>query len=586
MITIQDFTKYIDGHGVHPQTEHAKKLRQELSYHSDEDTKPREILDVVRPNELPDHKQYRLDTYEPVSLEKFNQVLGNVNKINRAQDYKWSFPEQKGTVRDGETLKDYLNGDYPIFKKFESWIFSVASCAMLKDPNSVAVTIPRLYWNDLTSTPSGDDDYLDPFTLIFDSEEVLDCREGIFCAIQSKSGFIMNEDEKGRKFLLIDKDSYGIAYEVRPDVFSYLIAPYISPQIAFTKLGSNSIKSFIDDYILYDSFLSPCLPNWREAIRRYSDHQINMALHVHPDRWEYVQSNKAESKRLIRNNAQGEQETQTPKEVPGSSNLTKTTVRPEKTMDGFIAPPTPPAGYIDKPVETLEFMRDEYRIKLKDGLNAIGLGFLEEVPLNESGTAKELDRQEVNTFFHSVASRIINDLMIPHIQVINSVRYNFLNKEQIQESNPTIRVPTNFDVITSRYFLEAYMESLEGNQDSVIITRKGLDYTKKEYGEDSEEYLIMKTATEIDPLSGKSADEKSEILLSNGCTQEDYIMSSKLYYYIKIALRDNEDFLTQAPTKKEEKVRELVEADKVLIDEARAAQVIPIEQDPDDPDED
>jgi hypothetical protein len=209
-----------------------------------------------------------------------------------------------------------------------------------------------------------------------------------------------------------------------------------------------------------------------------------------------------------------------------------------------IVPPVPPAGYIERPTETVRLFQEDIVQKEFQGFKAIGLELLGQIPAAQSGIAKEYDRKELNTFCYSVTVHLA--------QVYNKVcfhilyqRYNSLFASSLMDSDkvkaalPQITVPTDFDVMTTDMIGEMLTKARQGNFDPLIISGIEDDYVEKLYGENSIQQAYLKILKQLDPLPYKTIDEKTLLLNSQGCSLQDYVLSANLPAFV-MQLVDND----------------------------------------------
>jgi hypothetical protein len=81
--------------------------------------------------------------------------------------------------------------------------------------------------------------------------------------------------------------------------------------------------------------------------------------------------------------------------------------------------------------------------------------FSRKLPLSQSGVAKEVDKDELNNFVHSVAEDLISilDNLYFFINLYrNKIRIG--NDKELMEQLPVISVPERYDIISGTYLLE------------------------------------------------------------------------------------------------------------------------------------
>ncbi|MES2731715.1 MAG: zinc finger-like domain-containing protein [Bacteroidota bacterium] len=526
----------------------AVEIANELRAHSKKEF-PERLLDTARPNEEPKFKEYRREVYEPKTKAVFDRVITNLCKIERAEDWSIKYEDAENSE-----LADYCEKNFPFFDSITNWFFTIGIQRMVDDPNGVVLVIP-----DNLDAP--DNIKRNPCLLFFASENVLEYQEGKMCVLldKEKSLVSVGKDQKaeGNIFHFVDVDTYykAVQYGEKEkyifEVTSYLHNIGFMPAI---KLGGK-VKEYEDGYSLYESFISAAVPDWNEAVRRYSDHQVNMVRHLHPKEWGMrdteCKSCKGTGKTQERNHKSVLVQTscnscQGTGHIHYESPFGKIMVNPgaKRGMNNDAPVVTPPGGYIDRPIDSISFLKTEVADCLKDGLRALNMEFLMQEPEVNSGVAKSYDRQELNTFFYSVSRHSTENVIDPVYYFVNGWRFAYIPLPKREAQLPKINTPTKFDLTNSAIASSRLDVAIKGGFDKALINRLQTEYARKEFGEDCEEAMVIQVTYELDPLPNLTVDEKMTVLSSNGCSQEDFVLSVKISGFINRAMEENEDFLT------------------------------------------
>ena len=107
-----------------------------------------------------------------------------------------------------------------------------------------------------------------------------------------------------------------------------------------------------------------------------------------------------------------------------------TDIEVDKAKLGEQQVPTPPMGYAQKDIDPLELQNKRIDQHYFKALSAVNMEFLAETQLNQSGVAKEVDKEELNTFVYDVAKHTVNSEK-KITRLINEYRYSLIvpNKE-------------------------------------------------------------------------------------------------------------------------------------------------------------
>lgn len=563
MLTTEFISKYLVPENKRPTHKfyaQSVKLAAELEAHS-KGHYPKDVIEVVRPNETDKQKDYRKSVFTPITQTYFSKVSTTVGKIGLAEDWSITWKEEpQGSLAKVYPLQEYTEKEYPYFDSFSNWFFTVQIKKMLEDSNGVIAVFPLDKEN-----PEDDSELLRPFTNWFPSERVIDFVDEQYCVLLSeeKSIVLVNGEpvQDGLIFYFFDVDSWCKAVQVgEKDSFKFeykLMSHWVGYMPCF-KIGGN-IEEFCNGQKLYDSFVADCLPFWNEALRRYSDLQVQMVLHVHSEKWEIEDTpcKTCEGKGVIIRN----ESRHTCDSCKGSGTKNKVspfgikTIKPsvKSGMNQATNIPIPPMGYIDKPIESTEFINKIKKENIKEGLAAINMEFLMDEPNENSGYKTALDRQESRAYFYNIGRHIVNNIFYVSYYLISKWRYGLqLSEEQIMANIPTINVPTKFDLIDDDILSQRLKSAKEAGVNPSLFSALESEMAKRQFGEDSDQAKILEAINQLDPLPMKTDDEKMTIKSNGGTTEFKYVLSCNLPAFIQRAMAENEGFLDYAYSDKME----------------------------------
>jgi hypothetical protein len=566
----------------HPFYDRSVAITNKLEAHS-KGKFPKDIIDIVRPNETADQKQYRKTVFTPVTKTYFSKIVSTIAKIGRAEDWKIKMPEQNG-VATGETLRDYTSESFPNFDNIPNWFFSLQLREMCDDPNGVIAVFPYP-----KKDPNNDSEYLKPFPFWFESDAVINFIAGELVVLRSNEKSIVrngdNNVKEGLIYYIFDNDSWTkcIQVGVKSDyTFTYEVQEHWMGSVPCFKIGG-IVEEFENGEMLYDSFIGDCLPYFDEALRRHSDSQVQMVLHVHSEKWEIEDTpcKTCNGKGEIFSTymgAQGMTRCGTCNGTGGGTSRSPFNVKlikiAKKNGPNDATPiPTPPMDYVKKPIEETQFIADQVKENIKNGLSAINMEFLMEQPMVNSGISKTMDRQEMNSFFYMIAAHIVNNILNPVYYYTAKWRYGLnYSEEDIMKIVPEITVPMEYDVISQDVIIQKLFTAKAAGVSGSLMAGLEVQYAKKEFGENSEEVRILETALRLDPLAGNNEADKMTILVNKGTTLERYILSCNLVAFINRAYAENNDFYDLTYVEQ----LEIVEAYTKEVLDANAKAVIPL----------
>jgi hypothetical protein len=169
--------------------------------------------------------------------------------------------------------------------------------------------------------------------------------------------------------------------------------------------------------------------------------------------------------------------------------------------------------------------------------------FLSDVPLVESGLAKGVDRDEASNFVHSVAEDLVNSMEQISYNV-SILRFGVQHSEaEIEEMQPEITVPENFDLFSIKLDEEELQNAKTNKLNPAIINEMEIEYANKKFAGKQEIQQKLSAVLTLDPLANVSEDDKAMRLTNNGITQEDYILSCNINSFVERAISENNNFL-------------------------------------------
>lgn len=520
------------------------------------------LIDKRRPSESDIIKAYRREVYLPKTKIPCHKVANSLKKIVKSQDWNIDYSKAKVPTKmpDCETLQKYCEKNYPVFNSLENWIYTYAMNEMLKDPNAVCVIVP----SNFDKRPS---DFYTPTIQIISSRKVIDF------ALNDYVVYFCKDDKSEIK--IITTDTIYKAYRVENGV--QLIKEYNHNigKLPCFKIGGLFLE--IDDKNpLYESFISPMLPELDAAAQDISDYQAEKVQHIFSTMWYYAGQECTSCNGTGKVIQQGKQVV-----CPNCEGAGVLTKSPYKDMmikqpDGLTGEkqaPTPPAGYITKPTEMVELMGRIIESDIYNALSSINMEFLAKTPLNESGKAKEVDRDELNNFVYGVAYHICENILKPSYYFVNEWRYNQFvpNEKERFEMLPKINIPERFDLLTENIIAEEYSKAISGKMSDEVIETYEMELVGKRFNTHPDILERVKLKRLIDPLSGKSNEEKIQLIQTGLITQMDFVLSIFSDAFVNRAIQEQSDFLTLEFAKQKkiiekyatEKVKELQPSERI-----------------------
>lgn len=520
-------------------------LAEQLKVHADGRV-PENLIFERRPSEPLEIQEYRKKIYVPKTKNPIYKVINSLEKIRRSSD--WVIDYNKNdlpVVRNNESLSDYCEVNYPVHSSVTNWMFAEGLKQYLLDANGVVAVFPE-------NTDVQSSEYLKPVAKFFESKHVLDFEEGKYCVLLSYDKSELRTPSGQRSTIQGDiyyiiTDTQFTKYEQinRKEFKQTQIYNHNIGYLPVFKVGG-LFKERLNNDTIFESRISSMIPSLNEAAREYSDLQAEIILHIHSEKYIYA-NNECTSC-----NGTGTIKTGTGQETCQSCSGTGKAFNPavygihmidagRKVDDNPL--PTPPIGYIQKSTEIAKLQDERVRQHLYDALSTLNMEFLAETPLNQSGTAKEVDKDELNNFVNSIAEDIVR-IMDNIYYYICEWRYmiSIGDKEKRKLLLPRINVPTKYDILSSNYLLSELKTAKESGLSPVTKKAIEIEYTKKKFNTQPE---IAEQATLcflLDPLYGITEDEKFLRKSNNGILESDYIISSNIQSFVQRAMDEVNEF--------------------------------------------
>lgn len=565
---------------LHPYYVDSLFIAEDMKVHAD-GFYPYKLIDERRPHETLEVKEYRRRIWVSKTKPTFTKVLNSLQKIRRSADWVMKFSDSWNSdfprVPQGEDLETYCTKKFPYFTSITDWAFSFLLRKYLIDPNAVCFIDPLE--RDIEQTA-----LLQPIPIIFDSVNVMDFVDEDYAVLLNPYGAVFY-DGHGRQHLgksvFIITTQQVLRYDQKNLKMDFDLTEYnhgLGELPAF-KLGGTLIDQ-TDNYFLFESRISGMIPELNEAVREYSDLQAAKVLHIYPERWEFTNTEcptclgtgrNIENEKLLCHDCHGLGHYVNP------GPYAKTIITPNKTTDGNSGNvPNPPIGYVAKDMEIVKLQNEGVQQHLADALAAINFEFLINVPLTQSGVAKQYDRNESNNTSHAVAEDIVG-IMDKMVNLITKYRYGTLypNQEDLEKMLPTIPVPENYDLYSISDSQDELNKAKEGKTNPAILNALEVDFASKRFNSDQDVKDLVMLILQLDPMPNITEDEKMSRLANKGITQEAYTISCNIQEFVQRAIDEDEKFTDKKL--KEQKAQMSTYAQEVIKTAAAAtAKLIPM----------
>jgi hypothetical protein len=490
---------------------------------------PKHLLEINRPNEQEEIKQYRLDTYEPVTQSLSEKVVNTVNKIFNPRLWSVEYPEQQGN----DTLAQYLTEDYPFYRSIINFITETYTVKDFSDPNGAIVVLPQNF--DIPDT-----ELYEPVATVYPSETLVDYDEHYYTFLFEDVIKIFTKNE----IMYWKKEGKQNWVNFFMYTHNFGFAPVF-------RLGG-VIKGKKEPFY-FESFIRGVLPHWNQVVQLTSDLQAAYVNHLYMDKWEFETECDNDGcvggniRTTIQNGKDTEEIDVQCKRCNGRGKVSRspfgihTVNRDAINIDAPL--PTPPAGYIDKPIEVVDKVEDRIKKEERRGLASINMEIVQMVGTDQSGKAKTVDREDLNAFL-SRYSRHVFEYVLPRL--ISSIavwRYSTVAK--VSDLLPSISQPKDFNILSLEQLATEYKDASNAKVSDGYLQHIELEIVQSKFANNEDARKLNEALIMLNPYPGKSVDEM--LTLRNLGEKEWSIYKGiHLIELVNIAVEDDKKFLDKS----------------------------------------
>lgn len=533
-----------------------KKASKDICIHA-EGKPDDELLRKYQPSEPDWAVEYKKDNYRAVTQALYDKILSVIAKIERAPDFIIRFDKPSAKIKSGETLEEYTSKDYPKYKSLKNWAFNSYMNEFLLHPNGVLVGEPL---------EEGEKQQVaKPVMCTYKEEQIIKFTDDfLLIKLYEESPYLSN----GKVYKVID-DTF--IYEMYEKTESYEIQEIYKHGLGYIPaIYNGGIECEHEGKKYFESMIRGVVPSWHQAIVENQDKNVSVKMHAYPESAVYASDTCQEcngSKFVTetrKRNGTDYQSQSTCKTCKGSgvapSSPFGISIQRPMRANELAAPIWAPKKYIEKDLKPLDFLKKDVADLLVDGLKAVNMDFLAELPKEESGKSKAYDWEQTNLFLYNLASYFIQRNIIFSYEVINDYRNGVLlgkvvegeenemkiyDTEELNDQLPIISVPEDYDIIDADSLEEEIARAKEAGIEPNIIAEMEKKYIAKRFAGDPNTINFLTDVINLDPLRNLTEDEKLARLARNGVNQDQYIMSCQIEDFVYMASQQYKDFYTK-----------------------------------------
>jgi hypothetical protein len=501
------------------------EVRDEMFVHT-RGKNPGRILTQRRPNEDAEIQKYRLDIYEPITKGSINRAIDKLYRI---------FSSANFSIQVSDELSTYLNTKKFDNQYFYSYIQKYVVRRMIEDPNGWLVWIP--VGEGLTNPTVK----VDVYPLIVGSNQIrfLDIDEGVISWVDDEE---KSEVYQGGR----NKKEGAIIYTLTPDAY------YKHTQIGIKKDNRFQVEliyqhniGFLpgvvlggdvtdDDY--FESYFSAFLPFANEAIRQYSDWQAIMTTSCFPYREEVAETCSAPGCRDgFCYNGETEEHSAC-RTCKGTGRVITRSpfgvfMREKGNMiDGPNTSTEPMIRFIGPPVDVIEYSGNAWQILLKKAEEALNLTTIDEA---QSGTAKEIDREDSFMVLTKISNNIFDEIIYQSLLIIEKYR------SVANPVDPVIVKPISFSMKTENDLIDEINKLNDKNAPVAFLVEATKDLAKKRFSGNIPITRMVEVLVSYDPIYHVNTKDKQMLLASGVIKKDDLIRSLYAYKTLTQIVADN-----------------------------------------------
>lgn len=504
---------------------------------------PKKLLDITRPNEPKHIKDYRLEIWQPVTKSLSEKIVNTVNRIFNPRLYKVAWKDEPGVLGE-TTLKKYLTEDFPYYRSMWNFLKETYTPEDFQDPNACMVIEPITY--DIQDT-----EFFEPCIKIKPSEFLYDFSDGDYYTFADKK--FENVYYYDRNIIQYWKNKNGnwtVYFEYEHN-FNF---------VPVFRLGG-AIRGKYPYY--YESFINGVLAHWNRVVTLSSDLDAQYISHLYLQRWTFevdCVAEGCESGRVFDEDGNFK----ACQHCGGSGKMSRSPYGEITINHDSINPdspiPTPPAGYITMPIEIVTKVEERIKKEEERGFSSVNMDILNKVGENQSGIAKTLDRQDLDSFLLRFSNHVFEYVIPNLVKSVALWRYSTILNGRIDDILPDIVAPKEFTVLSLDFLTEEYKSATQAKVGDSYIRQIEEELINTRFKNNEPERLKKLAISRLNPLPNKTADEL--LTINNLLPREDQYkikMALMIEELVTMAIEQNENFLQLPQNEQREILKSLAQ---------------------------
>jgi hypothetical protein len=199
-------------------------------------------------------------------------------------------------------------------------------------------------------------------------------------------------------------------------------------------------------------------------------------------------------------------------------------------------------GEVQKQIDIVILQDKRIDDHIYKALATCNMEFLANTPLNQSGKAKEVDKDEMNNFVYGVAELIVQAMDMIY-DFTNNYRYKDVvrNQKEREAMRPSLPVPEKFDLLSSSYLLQELTGTRDAQLNYTTLMAFEIDYCAKRFPDQPAVRQETELIFMLDPLPAANDDEKLIRVNAGGVSEINYIISCNIEAFVKKAIAEGDE---------------------------------------------
>lgn len=568
----------------HPKYADTKKHAEEMGVHIYGEV-PDHLINRLRPREEQEVKDYRIESFEPITKASAGKAIDITSKMFNPNLYSIRFKEENSET---EEMRAYTFEYYPDFNSLINYNKELGLRQTIADPNAIQCVKPGI-------VPISDMESPEPVIVIYGACSVWDYDFEHYLA------FIREEKEDTTTYYYFDYydgnqfihfytwyDAAAKAVFMTPE--QVYVHSFDEIPVWFLKGIPRSLPN--GEY-MYESYFSPALAHWNMAIMHESDLIGAFVGHMHPQKYVYTTECEYQFKYegnfhkcyggvIKYTDKNGEKHSDS---CPQCSGTGRTQVKgphqeylfdQKKLSEGEIS--QIPVGYIAVPTEATSLLVTRTDDMHRKAMWALNMDIEDRIGENQSGVAKVIDRSAQQDTIFNIACNMFDHQLTNQFYFIE--KYKFQTKRQSMGDTkknpnlPEIVKPTVIDILSQSDLVNNFKVATESNLDKNYLKQKQIEIINRDpsLNPDQKAYLI--TNVDLDPLSFFSQAD-IDLGVNKGVIRKvDWTIHNNIKPFVDRAMSENKAFIDMDRLAKitllEKYANELIEGEKPRIEEDMA----------------